>query len=456
MNRPRPPLFTPLPMARRRWLQAGGWSLLIGLAPALAQGPASGQGPGPGPWPPRDPREPGREPGRRGERPRYSLEQALSEQAQLHTIAFSGLAFLSGDFEADTFLPPGKVSDYFGFQYLRDIDRVEGGHSPSFLTRIAFNLLGLLRPEQRQLLNESARSQVPAVRQVGLMRLPLMRAMRLELQGQAPAGSAGLDRGALLAHSAALYELDARIALQRAELMARVLRSLDDAQRERLGRLKFGDSSSWPEAEEPPERRQLPHEVDVLLMTLASEMFAWSAGSLEADTYFCPERHAMYFGGFGLKTAPAVGKQDFKISTALTGDAGADFLALLDERQAALLRAIPAEQAAELNEIVAVRRRIATQLRRLLRAERPDEAALLQDARRYGELDGALTWRYFQAFARIGRSLNPAQRARLKALREQAPHDPRDPKGPFLYADPLDAQGLKAADRVGPLFGQKG
>lgn len=46
---------------------------------------------------------------------RYSLEQAVSDQAQLHTIAFDGLAFLTGDFALDTFLPPGKVSDYFGF-----------------------------------------------------------------------------------------------------------------------------------------------------------------------------------------------------------------------------------------------------------------------------------------------------------------------------------------------------
>ena len=41
----------------------------------------------------------------------YSIEQAVSDKAQLHTIAFDGLAFLTGDFGGDTFLPPGKVSD---------------------------------------------------------------------------------------------------------------------------------------------------------------------------------------------------------------------------------------------------------------------------------------------------------------------------------------------------------
>ena len=38
---------------------------------------------------------------------RYSIDQAISDRAQLHTIAFDGLAFLTGDFCSDTFLPPG-------------------------------------------------------------------------------------------------------------------------------------------------------------------------------------------------------------------------------------------------------------------------------------------------------------------------------------------------------------
>ncbi len=44
---------------------------------------------------------------------KYSIEQAVSDRAQLHTIAFSGLAFITGEFGASTFIPPGKVSDFF-------------------------------------------------------------------------------------------------------------------------------------------------------------------------------------------------------------------------------------------------------------------------------------------------------------------------------------------------------
>ena len=60
-----------------------------------------------------------------------------------------------------TLLPPGKVSDYFGFQYMRDIDTASGGHQGAFLTRIAHAMLALLTPEQRTLLIELARLQQP-------------------------------------------------------------------------------------------------------------------------------------------------------------------------------------------------------------------------------------------------------------------------------------------------------
>ena len=57
------------------------------------------------PRPPREGREaPERDQGRREGPQRYSIEQAVSDQAQLHTIAFNGLAFVTGDFGASTFI----------------------------------------------------------------------------------------------------------------------------------------------------------------------------------------------------------------------------------------------------------------------------------------------------------------------------------------------------------------
>ena len=133
------------------------WLILLTVGPVEAQQPEPREGPAAadGDRPPPPPRAEG--PGRKREHRRpqrdhgrqYSLEQATSDQAQLHTIAFDGLAFLTGDFGSDTFLPPGKVSDYFGFQYMRDIDASVGGHNTDFLTRISNNMLYILTPDQR-------------------------------------------------------------------------------------------------------------------------------------------------------------------------------------------------------------------------------------------------------------------------------------------------------------------
>ena len=136
---------------------------------------------------------------------------------QLHTIAFDGLAFLTGDFGSDTFLPPGKVSDYFGFQYMRDIDAKEGGHNTSFLTRIALNMLAILNDDQKAQLLALGKQQENDIRRFAEMRLPLIKAFRRNLEGDLPAGSKGLDQNAVVKYSADLYELDGLLAYRTGE-----------------------------------------------------------------------------------------------------------------------------------------------------------------------------------------------------------------------------------------------
>ena len=380
----------------------------------------------------------------------YSLEQATSDRAQLHTIAFDGLAYLTGDFGFDTFLPPGKVSDYFGFQYMRDIDAKGGGHNTSFLTRIANNLLANLTAEQKEQLIGLGRAQGADVRRFAEMRLPLIKAFRQNLEGKLPAGSTGLNKAAVLKYSADIYALDGAIAFQRAQVMGRIIHSLSAPQKAALAKLKFGDSRTWPDLPEQLDKQSLPHTVNVAVMTYASEMFAWYAGSIEADTYFCPERHGMYFGGFGMKTAPAMGKQDYSISTALTGDSGEAFLAALTEPQRKHIAELPDLQRVDLAEIVQTRRAIATELRRFQKGETADQAKVVALSKRYGELDGELAYFYATAFARVGQSLTEQQREKLARMR---PINPADPRGPFLYSDPIDLPKIAATDF---LFGGTG
>jgi hypothetical protein len=148
--------------------------------------------------------------------PTMTISQTLSDEAQRNTIAFDGLAFLTGSLGADSFFPPGKVADFWGFQYLRDNDPSRMGHNPLFLTSAAFNMWNVLTTDQRAQLVGLANRQVSSINDYAYRRFVLMKAFRRLLEGDAPAGSPGLDLSAVKAYSAELYRLDGQMSYDRA------------------------------------------------------------------------------------------------------------------------------------------------------------------------------------------------------------------------------------------------
>jgi Spy/CpxP family protein refolding chaperone len=364
----------------------------------------------------------------------YSIEQAVSDNAQLHTIAFSGLAFLTGDFGADTFLPPGKVCDFFGFQYMRDIDAAKKGHNPMFLDRVAGNVLKTLSAGQRAQFEKAAREEAVALRSLAEKRLPLIKAFCRQLSGDIPAGSKGLDKASVMQYTGDFFAFDAAVCLKRAKLFGQVANSFTPEQKAYLAKMKFGDFNSWPAVD--MDQYKLPRGsekmVNVTYMTYASEFFSWYAGSAEADTYFCPERHGTYFGGFYMKDMPAMGKRDYDISTSVTGDSGKEFLNILTPEQRKNVTAIPDMQRKALAEIVEVRRAISTELRKCLAGGQADEKKVLALGRRYGELDGELAYFYATAFATANRTLTAEQRKALVKLRNL---DGYTSAPAYLYSD---------------------
>jgi hypothetical protein len=387
--------------------------------------------------------EQGREGNRENGRQQYSIEQAVSDQAQLHTIAFSGLAFMTGDFGGSTFIPPGKVADFFGFQYMRDIDAAGKGHNPMFLDRVAGNVMKLLSAQQRTLFETAAREQEPLVHEIARKRFPLIAAFNRQLDGKVPAGSSGLSRTAVISYTADLFEMDARLAYKRAQVFGTLARSLTDRQKATLAQMKFGDFNTWPEIDREEVRALRPRGASKLVsvgyMTLASEFFSWYAGSIEADTYFCPERHGTYFGGFYLKDLPAMGQKDFDISTSLTGDSGASFVAILNSNQRNRLTAILERQRKPMQEIITVRRAISLKLRGFLRGETPTERDILALGRHYGELDGELSYEYATTFASIYKTLSAGQKENLKSLRS---HHNREDGTAFIYSERIQMPSI--------------
>ena len=364
--------------------------------------------------------EPGDKP-RRGPRKegaqKYTIEQAVSDRAQLSTVAFSGLAFITGDFGASTFIPPGKVCDFFGFQYMRDIDAAQKGHNPMFLNRVAGNVLHVLNDDQKKLFSDLAAEQAPQLEALAKMRLPMIKAFCQHLGGQP-----GLSKEATVQYTAKIFEKDMELSLRRAEVMAQVYNSLDAEQKAYFAKMKFGDFNTWPEMDERDKLKRggrgQSKLFNVAYMTYASEFFSWTAGSVEADTYFCPERHGTYFGGFYMKDMPAMGKRDFDISTSVTGDSGQAFIdQVLTADQRKHILAIAGLQRPALMETIKVRREISTELRKLLTGGTPDQAKLMALGRRYGELDGEMSWYYATAFAAVNQTLTTDQRAELMKLR---------------------------------------
>jgi phosphatidylethanolamine-binding protein (PEBP) family uncharacterized protein len=383
----------------------------------------------------------------------YTIERTLADGAQRNTIAFDGLAFLTGNLGGQSFLPPGKVADYSGFQYLRDNDPTQMGHNTDFVTIVAFNLLNILTQEQIDLLVTRAQSQVDRINEYAYQRFPLMQAFRRQLEGDLPAGTTGLDREAVMTYLAGLYRIDGEISYDRAQLLGGIVRSLTADQKAALSALKnLGGVGNWNRTlPDPLAALHLDHDVNVAVMTYASEMYSWYAGSVEADTYFCPERQGTYFGSFYLKDWPAMGNPNYTIDEQLTARAGESFLAILTPTQQAMITGLVDSQKAALYALVDERRAISTELRRFMSASTIDSAAVMSLSEQYGRLDGEISCRYATAFAQVYALLSTDQKAQLVALADSLGYLPAT--GAFLYSQPIPMPTIPNSDF---LFGTQG
>ena len=373
-----------------------------------------------------------------------NMAQTLSDQAQITTIAFSAMAMVTGNLGSQSFFPPGKIADYTGFQYLRDNDPDNMGHNTSFLTRVAENIMYILTTDQLNQLAVLAKSQDADFKLYGAKRFPLMKAFRRLMESDIPNGTTGLSLAAVKAASKELYLIDGQVSYDRAVLYANVLNSLSTAQKASIDAMVGKGWASWPDTSVDPiksavdaKKVALGRDVDmVAIMTYSSDLFSWYAGSIEADVYFCPERHGTYFGSFFMKDAPAIGHEGYSINEQLTATAGRALsdatYGYVDSTQATLMSSLVNTQRNNLyantatlasgvkNNIVDIRTAIATKLRTLRTT--PDTsktvlAEVLALSGTYGELDGENNYNYATVMANVYKTLTTAQKAHLMELR---------------------------------------
>ncbi len=195
-------------------------------------------------------------------------------------------------------------------------------------------------------------------------------------------------------------------------------------------------------AEDASLKVSMTNDEFVAVMTYASELFSWYKGSLEADVYFCPERHATYFGGFFMKDYPAKNNPDYFISTSLTGDSGQGFLDVLNSEQRALIEGIIDEQRAALTEIASIRTQVATELRQAMSGGTINKDLVYSLIERYGELDGQISALCALRFAQVNQTLTDSQRSALVALRNLDVV----PDGAYLFSTPVPMPEIPNTD----------
>ncbi|MCP4138863.1 MAG: hypothetical protein GY755_00975 [Chloroflexi bacterium] len=376
----------------------------------------------------------------------YNIEQAISDRAQGMTIAYDAMAFLTGDLGSNSFFPPGKVADFWGFQYLRDNDPSQMGHSGDFLTRAAMNTFYNLTPTQRAELVALAESQVASINEYGYMRFTLIDSFNRLLEGSLPAGTTSLNEEAVKAYSAELYRLDGEISFDRAELMGNILNNLSGEQKAYFDAMVGKGMLEWPNVEEPTDMRSLDRDVKVAVMTYAADMFSWYAGSVDADVYFCPERHGTYFGSFYLKDIHAMNDSSYAIPTDITGNMGEAMLETLASDQSQMITSLVDIQKPSLLGIVDIREQVSVELRKFLTGGTADKALVLNLMEEYGALDGTIIYNYATNFVQVNQTLTDEQQVQLMTFREEMLGDLMYPSGAYLYSQAIPMPEIQNTD----------
>ena len=282
-----------------------------------------------------------------------------------------------------------------------------------------------------------AQSQIDMINQFAYKRYPLLKAFRRMKDGDLPTGTTLLSKESVMDYTAELYKIDGQISYNRAKLFGELISSLSSAQIAKLDALKaLNGIGNWDATlANPLEGMNLQRDISVGVMTYASEIYSWYAGSVTSDVYFCPERHGTYFGSFYLKDWPAMRNPNYTIDETLTASAGQNFLSILTTSQADQVKGIVDLQRNALNELVAKREAISAELRKFLLSESADQQTILALSARYGEPDGELSYYYATTFTEVYNSMTDEQKAKLVKLADDLGY--LDPSGAFLYSEPV-------------------
>jgi hypothetical protein len=210
--------------------------------------------------------------------------------------------------------------------------------------------------------------------------------------------------------------------------------------------MKGKGMKEWPDVEEPADIKGLDRDVKVAVMTYAADLYSWYAGSVDADVYFCPERHGTYFGSFYLKDIKAMSDPTYAIPTDMTGDLGEVMLGKLTPDQSQLVIGLVDTQKPSLLGIVDTRRAISTELRKFMTGGTADKATIMNLMNKYGTYDGEIIYNMAVNFSKVSQSLTDAEKAELTAMRTKLLGDQSHPTGAYLYSRAIAMPSIPNTD----------
>ncbi len=228
--------------------------------------------------------------------------------------------------------------------------------------------------------------------------------------------------------------------------MGKIITGLSADQVAYFDSMKGKGMLTWPSVEEPSDIKGLDRDVKVAVMTYAADLYSWYAGSIDADVYFCPERHGTYFGSFYLKDIKAMSDPTYAIPTNLTGDLGETMLQKLTPEQAQLITGLVDTQKTSLQGIVSTREQISMELRKFKDGGTADQAAVLDMMGQYGAYDGEIIYNMAVNFSMVYQSLTDSQKAELTTLRRGLLGDQSHSTGAYLYSQSIPMPEIPNTD----------
>ena len=230
----------------------------------------------------------------------------LESRPEQNTFGYAGLAWLTDNLCSDSFLPPGKIGEFMGFQFIRDSEPNGLGHNSQFSDYISQYIFTKLTDGQLALLASLANdpSHLNTTKFVLTSRADMSNSLRKLLLSSDKLSYLNLDAVAKVYGE--IQQSNGLIILERAKKIGSIIRDMSQTLKaeikeffspfllntSNLSSIKDESRQRFKVLGIPPGINTtlwngLPWRDDSLMVTLGNQLMAWLTD--DVGVYFAPE-----------------------------------------------------------------------------------------------------------------------------------------------------------------------